>query len=217
MIHGALHTYENEIGRQLNQSNQGPQASLHEAVWNTGIRADYSGLSREQQTSFADLLEEYEAMLAPGDSDLGRTHLMVHAIDTGSATPIKQAPRQTPFKKEEVARQLCELMTRERIESSNSPWSSPIVLARKHDGSYRLCIDYKRLAVTAKDANPVTSSEDRRYFGIPRWGEVVQLSRPGLKVLAGSRCQERPAQNCVRHASRSVPVDLFTIWKPLQG
>lgn len=43
-----------------NQSHQGPKASLDESVWKTGIRADYSGLSIEQQTSFADLLEEYQ-------------------------------------------------------------------------------------------------------------------------------------------------------------
>ena len=93
-------------------------------------------------------------MFATGDGELGRTHFIEHTIDTGSATPMKQAPRRLPpFKKDEVDRQLSELMTQGRIEPSNSPWSSPIVLARKNDGSYRLYIDYRRLnAVTVKDA-----------------------------------------------------------------
>ena len=49
-----------------------------------------------------------------------------------------------------------ELLKQGRIEPSNSPWSSPVVLARKNDGSYRLCIDYRQLnAVTVKDAQPL--------------------------------------------------------------
>ena len=30
--------------------------------------------------------------------------------------------------------------------------------------------------------------------------------------MAGSRRQERPAQNGIPHASRSVPVDLLIVW-----
>ena len=59
---------------------------------------------------------------------------MEHTIDTGSAAPIKQAPRRLPqFKKDEVDRQLSQLMTQGKIEPSNSPWSSPTVLAMKYD------------------------------------------------------------------------------------
>lgn len=56
----------------------------------------------------------------------------------------------------QVEEQLDELLTHKRIVPSQSPWSSPIVLARKKDGAYRLCIDYRKLnQITVKDAQPL--------------------------------------------------------------
>ena len=55
------------------------------------------------------------------------------------------------------------------IQLSDSPWSSPIVLAKK-DGSVRFCIDYRKVnAITRKDA-----------YLLPRIDET-------LDTLAGSK------------------------------
>ena len=46
------------------------------------------------------------------------------------------------------------------VQESNSPWASPIVLAKK-DGSLRFCMDYRRLnVVTRKDAFPLPHIND---------------------------------------------------------
>ena len=46
------------------------------------------------------------------------------------------------------------------IEPSASPWASNIVLARKNDGSYRCCIDFRQLnTLTRKDAYPLPRTE----------------------------------------------------------
>ena len=42
------------------------------------------------------------------------------------------------------------------IEPSDSPWSSPVVLAKKKEGKYRFCIVFVKLnQVTEKDAYPL--------------------------------------------------------------
>jgi len=47
------------------------------------------------------------------------------------------------------------------IEPSESPWSSPIVVVTKQDGSPWICIDYRTLnAIMFKDARPVPNIDE---------------------------------------------------------
>ena len=47
------------------------------------------------------------------------------------------------------------------IEPSNSPYSSPVVLVKKQDGSYRFCCDFRKLnSITVFDAEPIGNPDD---------------------------------------------------------
>ena len=47
------------------------------------------------------------------------------------------------------------------VEPAEGAWSSPIVLAKKKDGSYRFCVDFRRVNdVTKKDVHPIPRIDD---------------------------------------------------------
>ena len=71
---------------------------------------------------------------------------MIHGITTGKHAPIEQLPRRIPpHQREIIDQQLDEPIANGRVEESQSPWSSPVLLVRRHDESYRICIDYRKL------------------------------------------------------------------------
>lgn len=56
----------------------------------------------------------------------------------------------------ELKKQMEELLENRFVRPSVSPWSVPILLVRKKDGSMRLCVDYRQLnKITIKNKYPL--------------------------------------------------------------
>ena len=85
-----------------------------------------------------------------------------HAIETGTHSPVFTPPYRVSYKDEHIQREeIDKLLKQGIIEESTSPWSSPIVLVRKKDGSVRFCIDFRKLNnITTKDAFPIPRIDD---------------------------------------------------------
>nr|GEX81166.1 putative reverse transcriptase domain-containing protein [Tanacetum cinerariifolium] len=63
-----------------------------------------------------------------------------------NALYVARAPyRLAPSEMKELAEQLKELSDKRFIRPSSSPWGAPVLLVKKKDGSFRMCIDYREL------------------------------------------------------------------------
>ena len=115
-----------------------------------------SALSPNQQQELLVLLCDYSDLFATNNGPLGRTSVVQHAIHT-EGHPIRQPVCRQPKALQDVINTEVQQMLQDGIiQPSFSPWSSPVVMVKKKDGSWRFCVDYRKLnSVTHRDAYPL--------------------------------------------------------------
>ena len=79
-----------------------------------------------------------------------------------STRPVSMAPyRMSASELSELKKQLEELLAKNFIRPSVSPWGAPVLLVKKKDGSMRLCVDYRLMnKVTIKNKYPLPRIDD---------------------------------------------------------
>ena len=138
-----------------------------------------AGLSSEQQVELSDVLNKFSDVFAKSDSDLGRTDIIEHAIDTQGHPPIYQRPYRIPEAQRKVVdAHVTDMANRGIIRPSKSPWSSPKVLVGKKDGSTRFCVDFRKLnSDTRKDFYPLPRvDETLDTLGGPQYFTTLDLA-----------------------------------------
>ena len=143
-----------------------------------------------------ELLIEHHDTFSVEEGERGETDLAKMEIDTGDASPVKQPPRRMPFAvRQEVIKQLTEMQRSGVIEPSNSPWSSPVVIVRKKDGSHRFYVDYRSLnALTKPDAFPLPRIGDiLDQLGGAQYFSTLDLASGFWQIRVDPQSQEKTA------------------------
>ncbi|GKA59508.1 putative reverse transcriptase domain-containing protein [Tanacetum coccineum] len=78
------------------------------------------------------------------------------------AAPIARTPyRLASSEIKELSEQLQELFDKGFIRPSSSPWGAPVLFVKKKDGSFRMCIDYRKLnKLIVKNRYPLPRIDD---------------------------------------------------------
>ena len=132
-------------------------------------------VAAEDKSKLSQLFSEFKSITRPKFDVLEPKHKVRHVIET-TGQPIRAKAR--PLAPGKLAAAKAEFANMQRlgiIRRSNSPWSSPLHVVPKDDGSFRPCRDYRRLnAVTVPDrySMPLVTDLTARLFGRRFFGKV---------------------------------------------
>ena len=67
----------------------------------------------------------------------------------------------SPIELVELMKQLEELLEKQFVRPSVTPWGAPVLLVKKKNGTMRLCVDYRQLnKVAIKNKYPLPRIDD---------------------------------------------------------
>ena len=145
------------------------------------VTSDYpesSGSDSPLPPDIEALLAEFPAVFST-PSGLPPARPCDHIIPlVNGATPVNiRAYRYPPTLKDEIERQVRDLLDKGFIQPSSSPFSSPVLLVRKKDGSWRFCVDYRYLnAMTIKLVYPIPIFDQLvDELGSASWFSILDL------------------------------------------
>lgn len=152
------------VGQDGNNEIVGDSGSQPGPAFLETFNLEATDLTGNQLRQAKELLMEYQDIFSRGEFDIGHTTTIRHNIKLSDETPFKMRHRHIPpAMYQEVKDHLRQLLECGVIESSSSPFASPVVLVRKKNGALRFCVDYRQLnSRTIKDS-----------YALPRIEEMI--------------------------------------------
>jgi len=141
------------ISKEMKQGN---------SIFAVCLQAAREDMPQSTQPDMQQLLQEFEDIYQE-PKQLPPQREIAHHINLKEGTePIIVRPyRYAYFQKAEIEKQVHDMLKLGLIRSSTSPFSSPVLLVKKKDGTWCFCTDYRALnAVTIKDRFPIPTVDD---------------------------------------------------------
>ncbi len=126
----------------------------------------------------------------------GQTHLLQHDIKTPPGVVVKQRPYRIPeARRQAIEEKIQQMLKLGVIELSRSPWSSPIVLVPKPDGTLRFCNNFRRLnEVSEFDEYPMPRVDELLdRLGRARYISTLDLTKGYWQVPLSEEAKPKSA------------------------
>nr|XP_021325913.1 uncharacterized protein LOC110438340 [Danio rerio] len=126
----------------------------------------------------------------------GQTSLLQHDIRTPPGVIIRQRPYRVPeARRQAIEEEIKQMLKLGVIEPSSSPWSSPIVMVPKPDGTLRFCNDFRRLnEVSEFDSYPMPRVDELLdRLGRARYISTIDLTKGYWQVPLSENAKPKTA------------------------
>ncbi|KAK2407034.1 hypothetical protein QL285_042695 [Trifolium repens] len=121
-----------------------------------------SPTAQNHSPAITNLIKQFATLFVEPQSLPPPRHTDHHIPISTNSDPINIRPYRYPqFQKHEIEQQIQHMLSQGIIQSSSSAFSSPVLLVRKKDGSWRFCVDYRALnSITVKDRFPIPTIDE---------------------------------------------------------
>ncbi|GBP53323.1 Retrovirus-related Pol polyprotein from transposon 297 [Eumeta japonica] len=138
--------YKNSSKEEENQNEIA--INFNEHIKEEDFKINMNNLNAQQETEINNLIDEYKSCFAKDKYDVGKIKNYEARIDLLVDKYCSKRPYRCSIEeKKEIEKQVGNLLQRNLIEESYSPFSAPVTLAFKKEDQKktRLCIDFREL------------------------------------------------------------------------
>ena len=188
--HPTSNVLRSEHSATLNQV----KSSIPQEDWLSNFNLDHIPVT--QRAAVLEMLKTERGAFSIGDEDIGLINDLHMKINLSDDIPVQKNYMSIPRPLlREVKEYINDLLKKNWIRKSSSPYSSPVVCVRKKDGSLRLCIDYRALnAKTIPDRQPIPRIQDvLDSLGGNQWFSTLDQGKAYHQGFVTEECKHMTA------------------------